>query len=359
MARAFQTTFESFVGPPTTALVLLPMAGMSFEAASGLFRSLLILGFALAVGSSALSLPREGRAQGALLGVLFLVTSFSAPSSFGAGQFDAFVACLVGLALLALRRQRPALAGLFLAGAAILKVSPGVLLLYALVRRQYRVAAAGAVALLFIGTGSMVVLPRETLQFAREVAPLLASGSLGMENQSLTGFVARLCHGPVDFTDFRIAAGGFASLAPFIGFLGITGVAWALRSRPFTPAELPLALLVALLAGPLTWTHYVSWGVVFAVTLGESGLWNMSTAPRLAASLATAGWLLLALPVYLLPSRFSPERFFTADAVAAHGAVRLLTGVHTMGLVAWIAAGIILLARTGPLRADAREDETL
>ena len=84
-------------------------------------------------------------------------------------------------------------------------------------------------------------------------------------------------------------------------------------------------VLVALLAGPLTWDHYLSWAVIPVMLF--------------AAALQPRQWLLLFL--LLLPLAF-PVPYIKADAVAEYAGWRILTSAQILVLLLlamWMACG--------------------
>ena len=349
MRGFFGNTFDSYVGPPTTAYLFVPFTAFEFERSTMLYRACAALGFALAAALCVLALPAGDRKRGALLGTLFLTTSFAVPVSVSLGQLDAFIALALAAGLWAVRRRKGILGGASFGLAALLKVSPGLVLACALLRRQRTLALTGAVTILgFLGAAE-IASRGETATFLGIVAPQLSRGSFGMDNQSLPGWISRLVLPYADLTDFLIEAGGVSRLAPLIAAVLLGLVFLRMRRRPFEPFEVCLVILAGLLAGPLTWTQYTSWGLIFAVSLAERSKWQGldRAVRRRALGLVTAGWVLLALRVYLLPHRFDPTKIFEAASVSAHGWLRLLSGAQAFGLLTWFVAGLVLIGSDG------------
>jgi hypothetical protein len=171
----FQSLFTSYISPPTTALLMLPFALLSFPIATGLYRLAIGTAFVLAVGVLAQTLPDEHRLRGWAYGLAGLAALNAVRVSLSLGQVDAWVVLALAVAAYGLHVRRPGLAGAGVAVAALLKVSPGLLLVYLVVRRQWRVALAAVV----VGAGLLTIelvagRPGDLARFGLEVAPAIS-----------------------------------------------------------------------------------------------------------------------------------------------------------------------------------------
>ncbi|WP_344686968.1 glycosyltransferase family 87 protein [Terriglobus aquaticus] len=229
-----------------------------------------------------------------LAGMIWLVVRYWAPSLFHPGwvallcvawiltepfkyalfltQTHPLYLFLTVLALVLARRGFPVWAGICLAVAAAVKITPAFLLLYWLMVRQRRAAvsfvAASAVLtiLIVVTTGpSMFFMYLQELSWVSNV--LLVA----FNNQSLAAFLATVMHPELrnEVIDWRIHA-----LAPWVKWIslllsvGITVLGgWLDRRnglialRPHGESEPPpygavLAMLAATLLAPIAWSHY-------------------------------------------------------------------------------------------------------
>src|SRR5262249_41556442 len=125
--------------PPPTALLLVPLAGLSPLVALRVLTvlSLLCLGLAIRLLSRIVPLDLVDSA------VLALLLAYGVGNNlrFGQPYIEISTACLLGY--LAWRRQRPILAGLCFGVFAPIKYFPGVFLLYFALRRQWQVVLGG------------------------------------------------------------------------------------------------------------------------------------------------------------------------------------------------------------------------
>ena len=188
-----QVRFSSFIGPPSTAFLYLPFSALPLDRALLIYRLLISAVFAAGVAVASFAVPAKSRGLSLAVGVAALVLWHPIFTSLVYGQVDAWIVLALASAAYFARRSRWFLVGAAIGVAAVLKISPGVALLYCATNRRRwpaiaGAAAAGAVAIL-------VTLPFEGLrpwiEFVTRVAPNLARGTVHLDNQSLPGFLAR------------------------------------------------------------------------------------------------------------------------------------------------------------------------
>lgn len=344
MRHEYGQIYTSYVGPPTTALLLLPLSYLPFSGALFLYRVLSLVAFGAAVWVAGLALPPQDRRAGWTWGALALLLLNPVQVSLSAGQLDAWVALSLAVSTWAYARGRWWLAGSGAALAALLKVSPGLLILLFLAQRRYRAAAAALLAAAaLVGLATWVGGPSNLRSFLFEVAPALARGTLHIENQSLPAWVARLSAPDTDLNQLTAGLGALRWLGPALALAGTAWLARAPRAVALPQPAIGLLVLVALLAGPLTWDHYASWSIVSLAGLADRRLWQEQPAGRRRwlAGLLLAGGLLVAWPI----SYFSPAQ------IEAHWWLRLATGSIAAGLMLWLGAGARLLLGAAPVPA--------
>jgi hypothetical protein len=215
------------------------------------------------------------------------------------GQLSLLViACLIGCWVL-LRRGHDGLAGVLLGLACLIKIYPGVLLLFLLCRRRWRAAgsvvATGVIGmlltLLLVGVSDVL---RYFTQVTSEAAEYTA---FALINISLNGVFGRL------FTDGPwisplVTAPWLASSLTLLSTFGLLALlAFRLWRAPATQAEddrgFALTCLAMLLISPITWQHvFPILFLPFGLLLQE--LWRRPNRRRIALAL-------LALALVSLP----------------------------------------------------------
>jgi hypothetical protein len=299
----FTQPFNSYIGPPTTALLLVPFTLLTYPTAIAVYRLCCLIVFVAALWIASRSVPRESRTRGMLWALFALFLWDGVYISITIGQVDAFIALSFALSMVVAGRERPWFVGISTGIAALLKVSPSILIPVFVLRRFYREVV---VALLTIGVllalATWVAGTHQMYIFVADIAPALSQGSLHVENQSLPAYIARLITPETNFTDYTKGLGGFRFLSIPIALGGIW-LAWLVaRRRADHPLFVSILLLAALLAGPLTWGHYASWACIAIIPMLDQGLWERRS-PRERRYLGTAllvGFLLIGVPIYAI-----------------------------------------------------------
>jgi uncharacterized membrane protein len=251
---------REYMHPPTTALLFAPLALLPFSVAALLW-TVATVAFLLAsilLIRSTLALPTRG----AWLGIALLLPLEWYPVWYhlNFGQLTILVSFLVVAAWRCERQGCPYAGGAMLGLAVMLKVYPGLLLAYALVRGRWRVVCGAALAVLGVG-----FLQIETaglspwLAFVTRVIPKNAAIWMPHPfNDSLAGLSLRLFVGsqhmrpvfslPRLEIPFRIGL-----YAATLGAQAL--VLWRSRRRPDLTGEYCLGLSSMTLLSPLSWDH--------------------------------------------------------------------------------------------------------
>jgi alpha-1,2-mannosyltransferase len=267
--------FGSYVNPPTTAILLVPLSLLPFPIASLAF---LLISDSLYLGSILLLLravdtpltsgPGVLATVGALLFYPFLVSLFL-------GQMDGIIIFALMLAFLAAIKGQDVRAGAWIAVAAAIKVTPIVLLGFFVARRRWMALAGTLLTGVLATFATVFVTGRGMLvEFATRILPAVTKGSALFTNQSLLGATYRFVTPPSAVT----------SLDP-VGDYPAVRVVWVcsalsmfsvsvviVRSaRLDTPSLIVLALgvfvVVGVLAGSISWDHYSAWTVLPIIAL--------------------------------------------------------------------------------------------
>jgi hypothetical protein len=250
--------------PPTSVLLPLPLAWLDYPDAflawdllslAALGVSLWLVGRELGVRFSAWSV---------FPAVTLLLICFPFRLHVEQGQLSIVLLVLIVGAWVAYRRGWPVWAGALLAAATAIKLFPGFLFLYFLLRRQWRVLIGGAVSFLLLAALTAALLgPDIYTTYLRDVLPQVGDYRSGWGNVSLPGIwfklfdpltermqVEPLWRGPV-----LARVGALASCALLVAILA--RVTLRVRSRADDDRAFGLAVTAMLLVSPLTWEHYL------------------------------------------------------------------------------------------------------
>src|SRR5262249_48381011 len=146
-SESFTTTYSSFIGLPSTALLYRPWANVGYDDALTtfqLFQGACMSGAILVAG---LALPRRDRLLGWLAGLAAALLFFPVISTLALGPVDGVLVVALAVAVWCSARERWAAVGAALGVAVVLKISPWIVLAFVLVRvgRRWPRVAAGAV----------------------------------------------------------------------------------------------------------------------------------------------------------------------------------------------------------------------
>lgn len=339
MAGAFTRPTNSFVGPPSTALVHVPFTWLDHDLGVALFRVLALAGMVAAVALVARVLPPGRRLDGFLLGAGALLLASATSETLALGQGHELVMLGLAAAIWGTARQRWGWVGAGLALATVLKITPILLVAYLVLRgRRQLLPAFVATATALTAAAAAVGRPGDLLVWARDVAPEISRGIVRPINQSLPALVQRLL-GPAGLDGTGQLGAARLLAGPLL--LGAAVLLWrARRDRPLDPLELGVLLLVGLVAGPLTWMHYTAWAVLPLVLLADPARWPAGAGrPLRFAALAGA--------IALLAARIASP---SAADVALHPALRLTTSPRLLGVLLLLGVAATGLAAAGAAR---------
>jgi alpha-1,2-mannosyltransferase len=253
-----QSWVVAYIYPPFFALLLAPLTSLGLVAAARIW--LLVVHAAFLVALALIlrihpELSRSGRR-------LFLLASFTFMPVYLNLKFQQVATVwllLLTAALWAVLRRRAGLAGIFIAAAASLKVSPIFLIpLFARLGR-WRVALLGGVTLVAVTVVSMLAAPG-SWQFFTVVLPRIGLGTANWDNGSIDGLVSRIVElAPRLFGDATQTVAKVAIVATAVIVIGVT--LW--MSRPAGEQVWALRLSVAalttslLIVSSVTWQHHL------------------------------------------------------------------------------------------------------
>lgn len=341
MPNIFTAFFNSYIGPPSTVFIYFPFTLFSFPNALILYRFTIIIAFIMAIIIAGLILPRDERKHGWSIGAVLFITLYSVNISIFLGQVDGFVILALAAGLWAASRERMYLAGICFGIAALLKISPALLVFYFLLRGTWKILGGALVA---CGTillcATLIGEPCDLPYFIENILPSLSYCQINAENQSLPAFLGRGLLPVLNKIGFSIPIDTLRLLPPLIALGGILCVYLQRRHQPFHVADGGLLIIAGLLAGPITWVHYTSWAIISCVSVLDSRLWRNVHGRQvwIVSGLLLLGWILQIPPILYMEPRTVAMLF--------------RTGLTTTGLLLWFVAIASILSLNSPRTVD-------
>jgi hypothetical protein len=192
--------------------------------------------------------------------VLLLLNFRPMSDTLAFGQIDLALLLALTLALWALRAERDILAGVLIALGTLFKIYPVLLLAFLVVKRRWWGLVGFALGMLLFNGVAVAVMGWEMHRvYLTEVLPSIGGTTGWVENQTISGFLARLVASPTEAEIFRGRALALLGLG-VSGLVGLAGCILVLppaRSRSTTFAlQYSLFPLLMVLVVPAAWMHY-------------------------------------------------------------------------------------------------------
>jgi alpha-1,2-mannosyltransferase len=284
-----------FTYPPFAALCFVPLAILGYTTANWLLTSATIACVAASLWCFASSTPgaagaRMRRLLPWALPAALLLEPVRSTLTFG--QINALLMALITVDCLTRAPRWPR--GIGVGIAAAVKLTPGVFLLFFLLRRDLRSAARAGLSFAACTGAAFVLAPHDSLRYWTQIAyqPARVGGIAYASNQSILGTLAR-------FGLSNLARAWFwLVLCLLVAALAVTGMHGALKAGHMTHALL-LNAAAGLLISPISWSHHWVWAAPALLTC----LCTTSPNRRRPPTLAVFALLTFAIaPHCLLPS---------------------------------------------------------
>src|SRR6516165_3482078 len=284
-----------FTYPPFAALTFVPLALLGYAAANWLLTALTIACVAAVLWCFAATTPGEAGARmrrllpWALPAALLLEP---VRSTLTYGQINALLMALVSFDCLTRAPRWPR--GIGVGIAAALKLTPGVFLLFFLLRRDLRSAVRAGLSFAACTGAGFALAPHDLLRYWTKIAyqPARIGGISYASNQSILGTLARLgLSNPA-------RAWLWLALCLFVAALAVIGMRGALRTGHVTHALL-LNAAAGLLISPISWSHHWVWAAPALLACLAATNPNRR---RLLGCAALALLIFATAPHWLLPS---------------------------------------------------------
>ena len=253
------------VHPPTSVLLALPLARLDYSDAFLVWSLLSLAALAVSFGLVVWQLHYPFRVWSLLPTVTLLLVCNPFRQQMVQGQLNLFLLVLIVGIWVADRTGRPKWAGTLLGAAAAIKLFPGLLFLYFLLRRQWSVVAAGIASLVLLtGLTAVVLGPSVYDSYLHEAMPEVVEYYDRWNNLSLIGFWLKLFDGRTGRVMRVIALWYNPLLARTLIVLSCGIVLFYLartirraQTRPDCDHAFGLTLTAMLLVSPVTWDHYL------------------------------------------------------------------------------------------------------
>jgi hypothetical protein len=279
---------SGYLYPPAFAVILIPLTWVQNDLA---VRIWLLIIRAAAAASLLIVYRVIGRPRrGELLGLVAVMTTFfPLASSVLTGAMNSLLLLLLTGAWAAWQRHNDVLGGALVGAAAVFKLFPLALLPYLAWRRHWKLLiAVGVTGLAGLALGFAVTSVVHNAYYFRDMLPHLAAGTGYRENQSLTGFTARICQ-PSTANDAG-SAGWCGRALDWPLVLLLLFIVLRATSRPARSGlEFALAVTALPLISSVTWSfHLVVLILPIALLIRQAFSGAMS---RRAGRFLLAAWL--------------------------------------------------------------------
>jgi hypothetical protein len=248
--------------PPPSVLLAFPLAGFDYRAAHLAWNllSLAALGFSGWLIARALGVPRSPRL---VLMAVFVLIGDPLHQQVVQGQLNCLLLLMITGIWRADRSERPVLAGVLLGLATGIKLLPGVLFLYFLARRQWRVMLAGLACFTILMAATASILGLDTFSsYLTDVLPRIAEWRSLHYNNSIPGWWHKLFDPgskgyPIIGLSLwpALARCGAALSCATVVLLSMWAAARAKVRRDWDQA-FGAAVIAMLLVSPVAWEHY-------------------------------------------------------------------------------------------------------
>lgn len=332
--------FSSFIGLPSTALLYAPFTPFDAGTAADVYRLVDLLAMLGAILITLLALPPPSRLPAGLIVLGAFLLSTPVNKSIWLGQVDGFLMLGLAVAFFGVAREKWELVGVGIAVAALLKFSPVILLAYLALRGKWRAVwwAVGTVVVV-LGATAVIGRPGDLGEWFNTVADSVSQGARITDNQSLPAALARLFTHSDDLIA-QAPLGGWRFVSYAVVLVGVLGLWWLRRGHRVDPLDLGVLVLVALLAGPVAWDHYLTWSLLVLVLMFDLRRWTGRTWGEvllIGAPVAAAIALMRTWTTYPLPPQ-----------VVAHPYLRATSSVKMVAVVLLLGAASWLLLRPAP-----------
>jgi hypothetical protein len=330
--------------PPTSVLLVLPFGLLPYGTALALWNGLSLL----ALIAVLVTLGKQGGQTWSITHTCWMLAGIVAAGVFSPlreqflqGQWNLVLLLLITCAFFADNADRAVLAGLLLGLAITIKLFPGFLLFYYLVRKRWTVLLAATATIGGFTLLTVSVLGLKAYQdYVFQVMPTLQMFRSSWPGLSLNNFWCKLFD-PVPTAGPAIPLWYSPTLARALtltsDLLVIGMLAWMIyhaKTRAQRDRSFALTMVAMLLVSPIAWDHYLVLLILPAVLF-----WNTLDAGSRPFFVGIAILLLLHRYFYWTPLVCDPREDWTRLTAQTWQSLTGLS-VHFYALVAWFVLGV-------------------
>jgi hypothetical protein len=249
--------------PPTSILIAIPFALLDYPAGTLAWNvvSLALLAFSLWLVVRGLGIRFSPWALLPVLAILLASDPFR--QQMRQGQLNLVLLSLLTGAWVCDRSDRPRWAGVLVGVATCIKIFPGFLFVYFLLRRDVRATIAGTITVVLLTAATVGILGTSAFEtYGTEVLPGMGQWKAAWNNASITGFWSKFFapgarNGTmVALVDNRLIAQLGAAASSLVVLALFARRAWQARTLRERDLTFALSVTTMLLVAPATWEHY-------------------------------------------------------------------------------------------------------
>jgi hypothetical protein len=343
--------------PPTSVLLALPFAFLSYSDATLAWNLASLAAFAASVWLVLRGLEITPPWWSVFPMAALLLTCNPFRQQINQAQLNLVLLLLISGVWAADRSGRPGLAGALLGAATAIKLFPGFLFLYFLLLRRWTVVTAGAVSLVALTAATAAILGIDAYwDYIRLVLPEVSKFRYYWANASLVGFWGKvLGEGTWHYSWHVLPIARMPGVARFGTVLSCALVltlwgraVWRVRTQPEGDRAFGLTLIAMMLLSPVTWDHYF---VILILPLIQ--LWIAMPQSNLGQSLRLGLLACLWVSQASLWRIFLPEDLFRAGSISAPMMLLTLLSYQCYTLLVLFVLGLMYLGTDPSSGADA------
>lgn len=248
--------FGPFIYPPTSLLLFLPFTLFQYIVAQKIFIILSILSFLFSI---TILLKLFKITAFSNLGMLLIILSFNffpAKFTLGMGQINNFLLLALVFFVYYFIKKKPVLAGISLALAIMIKISPIILIAFLIIRKDWKILFSVFMTLIFLTLITDLFIGHQVLVyfFNTTLPDLLKAAPADYYNQSITGFLARSILDPYFRNIIRLIMSVFLTLLSLF-------IIWKNYKNYFQYSILCISVLITLglIISGVSWQHHFVW----------------------------------------------------------------------------------------------------
>lgn len=242
---------QGVIYPPISLVLLTPFATLPIKLAEDVWTIFSLIALLISI-FLVLNISKTYTIRNFFIVASLAMLSFPVKFNLGMGQINLILLLLTCLSFYWYRKRLPVLAGSALAVAAALKLTPLVLILFFLKKRQWKIVLSCVVGFIVLNFLGLILLGSSaTLEYWQKIFPAIPTvGNAIYYNQALTGWLARV-----------EIANNVARAINYLIFGGMLAMSWLATRKKRQPvtvelSELGVFIISVLVGTGLAWQHH-------------------------------------------------------------------------------------------------------